>query len=215
MPYIVSVLICYFICCINPSYIIGKIRGVNVKKSGSKNAGASNALLLFGKAAGVFCALFDIFKAFAAIKICMHLFSDDHPYIFAVAAVSAILGHIFPFCLKFRGGKGLACLGGAMLAFDWRYFCIMFVIEVVFVLIVNYICFAPITASIIFPISYGIICEDLVSALILCIPAVVIFIKHIENMKRIMSGAEVRFSYLWNKNSEVERVTNNIKDKKQ
>ncbi len=215
MPYIVSVLICYFICCINPSYIIGKIRGVNVKKSGSKNAGASNALLLFGKAAGVFCALFDIFKAFAAIKICMHLFSDDHPYIFAVAAVSAILGHIFPFYLKFRGGKGLACLGGAMLAFDWRYFCIMFVIEVVFVLIVNYICFAPITASIIFPISYGIICEDLVGALILCIPAVVIFIKHIENMKRIMSGAEVRFSYLWNKNSEVERVTNNIKDKKQ
>lgn len=211
MPYIFTILISYCICCINPSYIIGRIRGVNVKKSGSKNAGASNALLLFGKTVGVACAIFDILKAFFAIKLCTHIFSDV-PCIFAVAAVASILGHIFPFYIKFRGGKGLACLGGAFLAYDWRFFCIMFVIEVVFVLIVNYICFAPLTASVIFPVYYGIMHQDFISALILCIPAVVMFIKHIENLKRIMQGTEVRFSYLWNKGDEAERVTKNVEN---
>lgn len=213
MKYLVCILIGYFLGCINPSYIIGKLRGVNIKKSGSGNAGASNALLLFGKAVGVFCALFDIMKAFAAIKICESIYSDE-PYIFSVAAVAVILGHIFPFYLKFRGGKGLACLGGTVLAFDWRYFLMLLSIEVVFVIIVNYICFVPMTASVVFPVSYGIIRHDLVGALILLIPTVVIFIKHIENIRRIMDGSEVRISYLWNKNKEVERVTKNINDKK-
>ena len=214
MKYLVCILIGYFLGCINPSYIIGKFRGVNIKKSGSRNAGASNALLLFGKAVGVFCALFDIMKAFAAIKICEAIFSGE-PYVFSVAAVAAILGHIFPFYLKFKGGKGLACLGGTVLAFDWRYFLMILSIEVIFVLIVNYICFVPMTASVVFPISYGIIRQDLIGALILLIPTVVILIKHIENIKRIMDGSEVRISYLWNKNKEVERVTKNINGKKQ
>lgn len=213
MEYIVCILIGYFLCCINPSYFIGKIRGVNVKKSGSGNAGASNALILFGKSIGVLCALFDIFKAFAAVKICEAIFPHVD-YIFAVTAVAAIFGHIFPFYLKFRGGKGLACLGGVILAFDWRYFLMILAIEIVFVLIVNYICFVPMTASIVFPVSYAIIRHDVIGALILLIPAIVIMIKHTENIKRIFSGTEVRISYLWNKNKEVERVTGNQKSNK-
>lgn len=208
MEYIVCILIGYFLCCINPSYIIGKLRGVNLKKSGSGNAGASNALMHFGKMIGVFCALFDIMKAFAAIKICESIFPYTN-YIFAVTSVAAIFGHIFPFYLKFKGGKGLACLGGVVLAFDWRYFLIILSIEIVLVLIVNYICFVPMTASVVFPISYAIIRRDIIGAIILLVPAVVIFIKHTENIKRIYKGTEVRFSYLWEKNKEVERVTSN------
>lgn len=208
MEYIVCILIGYFLCCINPSYIIGKMRGVNLKKSGSGNAGASNALMHFGKAIGIACALFDIFKAFAAVKICEAIFAGVE-YVFAVTSVAAIFGHIFPFYLKFRGGKGLACLGGVVLAFDWRYFLMILAIETVFVLIVNYICFVPMTASIVFPVSYAIIRHDIIGALILLIPAVVIMIKHTENIKRIFNGTEVRISYLWNKKKEVERVTGN------
>lgn len=211
MEYIVCILIGYFLCCINPSYIIGKLRGVNLKKSGSGNAGASNALMHFGKVIGVLCALFDIMKAFAAVKICESLFVGTD-YIYAVTAVAAIFGHVFPFYLKFKGGKGLACLGGVILAFDWRYFLMILAIETVFVIIVNYICFVPMTASIVFPISYAIIRHDIIGALILLIPAVVIFVKHTENIKRIYNGTEVRISFLWNKKGEVERVTNNQKN---
>lgn len=211
MEYVVCILIGYFLCCINPSYFIGKIRGVNVKKSGSGNAGASNALILFGKSIGILCALFDIMKAFAAVKICEAIFPGVN-YIFAVTSVAAIFGHIFPFYLKFRGGKGLACLGGVVLAFDWRYFLMILAIETVFVIIVKYICFVPMTASIVFPISYAIIRHDIIGAVILLVPAVVIMIKHTENIKRIFNGTEVRISYLWNKNKEVERITGKKSD---
>lgn len=208
MDYIICILIGYFLCCINPSYIIGKLRGVNLKKSGSGNAGASNALIHFGKIIGVACALFDIMKAFAAVKICEAMFPTTD-YIYAVTSVAAILGHIFPFYLKFKGGKGLACLGGIILAFDWRYFLMILAVEIIFVIIVNYICFVPMTASIVFPISYAIIRHDVVGALILLIPAVIIFIKHTENIKRIYNGTEIRISFLWNKDKEFERIKAN------
>ena len=71
-----------------------------------------------------------------------------------VTAVSCILGHIFPFYMKFRGGKGLACLGGAILAYNWRLFTVMLVAELLLALLTNYICFVPITASIAFPLIY-------------------------------------------------------------
>ena len=67
MEYLYCVLIGYFVGCFNPSYILGRIKGVDVKKKGSGNAGASNALMLFGKLMGVICALIDIFKTFFAI----------------------------------------------------------------------------------------------------------------------------------------------------
>lgn len=205
MKILFCILIGYFIGCINPAYILGKIMGKDVKKNGSGNAGASNALILFGKFVGVFCALFDIFKAYGAIRLSVHLF-PEFDYAFAVTAVSAILGHIFPFYIKFRGGKGLASFGGMVLAFDPIVFLIMFSGAIVLVLLANYICFVPMVASVVFPILYGIMRRDLIGALILCIPTVVIFVKHRENIKRIANGTEFRISYLWNKNRELERV---------
>ena len=58
--------------------------------------------------------------------------------------------------MKFKGGKGLACLGGILLAVDWRLLLIVLAIEIVIVLLVNYICIVPITASIAMPILYGV-----------------------------------------------------------
>ena len=63
MKYVFCILIGYLIGAINPSYIIAKLRGFDIREKGSKNAGASNALILFGKVLGIGCALFDIAKA--------------------------------------------------------------------------------------------------------------------------------------------------------
>ena len=60
MKYIFCILIGYLIGAINPSYFIAKLRGFDIREKGSKNAGASNALILFGKVLGVGCALFDL-----------------------------------------------------------------------------------------------------------------------------------------------------------
>ncbi len=205
MELLFCILIGYFIGALNPSFFIGKLNGVDIKKTGSGNAGASNALILFGKLTGAFCAVFDIFKAWFAIFLARRLFADFE-YAFVISAVSVILGHIFPFYMKFRGGKGLACLGGMILNYDWRLFFIMLGGAIVVVFITNYICFVPMAASLAFPIIYGIKELDFIGTLLLLIPFVVILIKHSENIRRIMNGTEFRFSYLWNKEKEYERT---------
>ena len=201
----------YLVGTVNPAYLIAGLRGVYIREKGSRNAGASNALILFGKATGILCAVFDEAKAVIIIRVAMYLFPEA-PYAFPVTAVACILGHIFPFALKFRGGKGLACLGGTVLAYHPPVFLVMLTLEMVVVLITKYICFVPMTASIVFPVSYAIIRHDIIGAVILLVPAIVIMIKHAENIKRIFNGTEVRISYLWNKNKEVERITGKKSD---
>lgn len=205
MNYLLCILIGYLIGTINPSYIIAKLRGFDIREKGSKNAGASNALILFGKVLGIGCALFDIAKATFAIWLCGKLF-PELAYSFSVTGVACILGHIFPFYMKFRGGKGLACLGGMILAFDWRVFLIMLASEIVVAVLTDYICFVPLTASAIFPIVYGIMCQDVWGALIITLILPLMLYKHKENLKRIKQKTEMPFSFLWNKEKALEKT---------
>jgi glycerol-3-phosphate acyltransferase PlsY len=211
MKYLISLLIGYLIGTINPAYIISKIRGFDIRKKGSGNAGASNALMILGKAVGVFCALFDIAKACFAIWLTRTLF-ESTALIFAITSVACMLGHIFPFYMKFKGGKGLACLGGTILMYDWRVFLFMLAGELVVVLLTNYICFVPMSASIIFAIIFGILEKEIIGAALLLATSVVILWKHRTNIKRIKNGTEMHFSYLWNKDKELERIKRNTEN---
>ena len=205
MKYVFCFLIGYLIGTVNPSYIIARLRGFDIRQKGSKNAGASNALILFGKVIGIGCALFDIVKATFAIWLCGKLF-PELAYSFAVTGVACILGHSFPFYMKFKGGKGLACLGGMILAFDWRVFLIMLAVEIVVAIVTDYICFVPLTASAIFPIVYGIMRQDARGALIISLILPLMIYKHKENLKRIKQKNEMPFSFLWNKDKALEKM---------
>ena len=209
---VASIFAGYLVGCINPSYIIAKMKGFDIRKSGSRNAGGSNAVITMGKFVGAICIVFDILKAFAIIGIMVALFPEI-TYVFSITGVACILGHMFPFYMGFKGGKGLACLGGMILAFNWKVFLIMLFIELVLAILTDYICVVPITASIAFPAVYGIMTANLVGALILLVATAVMLIKHLENLKRIRQGTELHFSYLWgkNKDSEKERILKNVK----
>lgn len=204
---IVSIAIGYLIGCINLSYLIARMKGFDIRKHGSGNAGASNVIITVGKKAGAFVALFDIFKAYLAVKITGILF----PGIFllgAVTAVAAILGHIFPFYMGFKGGKGFASLGGSILALDYRMFLILLIATIFIVFISNYVCFGPTSISVIFPIVYGYVYRaegGWYAAIILSIAAVAIFYRHLENFRRIREGNELKFSFLWNRKAEADR----------
>ncbi len=209
MEYFFCSLIGYLTGTVNPAYLIGKLNGFDIRERGSGNAGASNAVIIMGKAHGIICAAIDIFKACVAIIITKLLF-PSFARSFAVTATACILGHIFPFYMKFRGGKGLACLAGMVIMYDWRVLLALLAAEIVVVLVTNYICFVPMTASIALPIIYGFMEKDIIGAAIIFITAVVIFCKHIINIKRIMNGTEVHLSFFWNKDDEMERIQNNI-----
>ena len=205
MKYVLCILIGYLIGAINPSYIIAKLRGFDIREKGSKNAGASNALILFGKVLGIGCALFDIAKATFAIWLCGKLF-PELTYSFAVTGVACILGHVFPFYMDFKGGKGLACLGGMILAFDCRVFLIMLAAEIIVAIVTDYICFVPLTASAVFPIVYGIMRQDARGTLIISLILPLMIYKHKENLKRIKQKTEMPFSFLWNKDKALAKT---------
>lgn len=211
MKYLLCILVSYLIGSINPAYYFGKKKGINIKKEGSKNAGASNAVILLGKSIGAICALLDIGKACFAIRFCQRLF-PTLANVFAVSGTACILGHIFPFYMKFKGGKGLACLGGVVLMYDLKFFFLFLLIEVIIALLTDYICFVPITASVFFPFAYGILTSNAIGALIFGIAAIVILLKHVENIKRIHVGREMRLSFLWNRDNEIKRVTRDNND---
>ena len=218
---ILCALSAYLIGGINPSYIMGRLRGMDIRKNGSGNAGASNALILMGKSVAVLSAGLDIFKAAGVMWLAPVAFRDV-PFIAEIAGASCAIGHIFPILMNFRGGKGLACLGGILLAIDWRLLLILLAIEILLVLLVDYICIIPITAGLALPVLYGTL-GDLglgwlaraaggwVAVGVLSLLAVVIFLKHVQNIKRILHGTEMHFSYMWMKDrdAEIARIREN------
>lgn len=208
MRYVICILIGYLVGSVNPSYLLARSHGIDIRKRGSGNAGASNALLVFGKLRGGLCALFDIGKAAGVVCLTRALFPGD-PLVFATAASACILGHIFPFYMGFRGGKGLACLAGVILAYDLRVFGIMLAAEVVILLATRYICFVPMTGAAVFPVIYGMMTGNVPGILLLAAVAVVIQIRHSGNIRRILRGQEIRVSYLWNKEAESARMRQN------
>lgn len=209
MEYLASILIGYLLGTINPSYILGRIKGVDIREKGSKNAGASNALIHFGKLWGVLCALLDIAKSCLAIGICTDLFPYAHSLL-PIVGTACIVGHVYPFYMNFRGGKGLACFGGIVLTFDWRVFLIMLGCAIVLALISDYLFLVSVIASIVFPIIYTVMTQDFLGGAVLLIITVLITWKHKINFYRMRQGTEIRLSFLWKKDKEIERIEQNV-----
>lgn len=202
---ILIVILGYVIGSFNLSYFLAKFRGYDIRQHGSGNAGASNVVIMMGKRIGIFVALVDIFKAFIVCFVAMKVFPDK-VYIGALAGTSVMIGHIFPFYMNFKGGKGLATLGGTILALDPKMFVVLLAIAIVLAVVINYICVVPMTISVVFAAVYGYTRRSLLSFLILMVAAVIINLKHIENLRRIKAGTEARFSLLWDRKSEAERL---------
>lgn len=106
---------------IQTSYIYGRMNGIDIREHGSGNAGTTNALRVLGKKAGVVVFFGDLLKAVAATVIARLIFNNicpDDVYLYiAYTGIGVVLGHNFPFYLKFRGGKGIAATGGVIVGF--------------------------------------------------------------------------------------------------
>lgn len=202
----------YLIGTFNPSYLLAKLQGFDIREYGSHNAGATNVIITMGKAIGFAVAVCDILKAYFVIRIMQHAFPDLR-YAAECTGVCVILGHIFPFTMGFRGGKGLACLGGMILAFDARVFAVMLLGEILLAYLLDYICVVPITASMIFPVVYLLMTGKTTGALLYAALIPLFIYKHLENLRRIQQGTEAKFSYLWRKDEEVQRLTEEARKK--
>ncbi len=189
----------------NPSFLIARRKGYDARSDGSGNAGASNAFILAGKTAFFIVAILDILKAFATCRLCRFLFPD---LVVAeqIGGVACILGHMFPALLGFRGGRGLACLGGVVLSWSWKWFLCLLTLAILIAFLSRYVCFVAPTISLLFPALYYYETRSVSASLILLIAAAPIILKHLENFARIRNGTEARISYLWKKDEELKRI---------
>lgn len=111
---VLILLISYIIGAIPAAYIAGKIKGVDVRKVGSKNVGGMNTFSSVGKIAGIIVAIFDMGKG-ALVAWLATFLSEGHPFVPLLAVVFVIIGHNWMVFIGFRGGKGLSALIGALL----------------------------------------------------------------------------------------------------
>ena len=189
MNYILVVLLGYLLGCSNMAFYLAKLRNADLRSGGSGNLGASNAVVLLGWKAGVLTAVHDIGKAVIAVLLAKWLF-PELALAGAAAGVACVLGHIFPFFLKFRGGKGFASYFGMTLALNWKLALMVGIAIVVVTLVTDYIVCGTLTTIITVPIYLG-FTQGWLVALILCVATAVIAYKHRENYPRMLNGTEL------------------------
>ena len=191
MRVVCCLLIGYLLGALNPAHFLSKRKGVDLRKEGTGNLGTTNTMLVMGKAHAVLVLLLDMGKAVLSAKIAKWLF----PKLMVaglLAALGAILGHIYPYHMHFRGGKGLACFGGMVLEYNPVVFTILLVIGVILVLIVNYGVALPVSAAILFPIAAAVTSRKLSVFLVsLCASAVILY-AHRENVQWALRHEDIR-----------------------
>ena len=198
-------LIGYLLGCLNPAVAVGRIKGYDPKRSGSGNPGASNTVIMAGKLAGLLVALLDILKAAAACRIAQALFPALR-LAAPTAGAACMLGHIYPVFMRFHGGKGLACLGGVVLAYNPKTFLLMLGIAILIGAVTNYVCIATTVMAAVWPAYYGLTTGFWLGAAVMALPFVPVLLRHLENFRRIKTGDELRLSFLWNRAAELERI---------
>ena len=190
MAYLVVIVAAYLLGCSNLALYISKIKRVDIRTGGSGNLGASNATAMLGWRAGIAVALHDIGKSALAVMLARMVFPEV-PYIGAVAGVASVLGHIFPFYLKFKGGKGFASYMGMTLALNWKLALVIMALVLLVTVLTDYIVVGTTLTIVSVPMYLGFAEQSLLLALILCIGTVVILYKHRMNYVRMYKGTEI------------------------
>ena len=173
---------------------------IDVREHGSKNAGATNAIRVFGWRAGLLVFLFDVFKGWLAVMLSTYLLAhqlnaDQMVFLKIGSAAAVVLGHVFPLFAGFRGGKGVATLLGVGIAiYPFAVWAVLGIFVLVLV-ISGYVSLGSIIASILFPfIEIFIFKQENIWLIGLSIlVAIFIPITHRKNIKRLIKGEETKF----------------------
>ena len=188
----IAVILCYLIGSIPTGYIIGKIIfKSDIRKLGSKNIGATNVFRTLGKTAGIFVLLFDILKGLICVLVIYKLFVImEINTAKIICGLIAIVGHNWTIFLNFKGGKGVATSVGVFLALTPVEIGICFAVFLLIVIISRYVSLGSIISSLTFIILVYIFKRPMPIILFSIFTALIIVIKHVQNIKRLMKGTE-------------------------
>ena len=186
--------IAYLIGSIPFGYLIVKLKaGRDVRSVGSGNIGATNVLRTAGRGSALVTLLLDAAKGYLAVWLAGWI-SHDSPQTVALAAISAVLGHLFPAFLKFKGGKGVATVLGVFLYVSPIPILIAAGSFVCVVVAFRYVSLGSMVAAVVFPAAYLLLSYPRNPSSWLFLPVLVcpglVIVKHHENIQRLWAGTE-------------------------
>jgi glycerol-3-phosphate acyltransferase PlsY len=212
--YVLTALTAYLLGSIPTGFLVAKARGIDIRAAGSGNIGATNAMRVLGKPAGIFVLLMDALKGFiaccfgglVAIYLLngmngMHSIGDDSSdaefnsllYLPIVAGIFAILGHNYTCWLKFKGGKGIATSAGVYLALAPWALLIGVVVFVLGVLLTRYVSVGSIAAALALSAAVWVLPpHNILLGIVTTVLGLMAIYKHRGNIQRLMAGTESR-----------------------
>jgi len=191
---IIVMLIGYVFGIIQPAYFLSKVVGkMDIREHGSGNAGASNITAIMGWKYGFIVGLVDILKGIFAVLVVkwIYPYSPDLVYL---SGIMAIIGHIFPFYMKFRGGKGVATLVGMMFGLNWKLGILFALLVALPALLTDYIVIGSFTSFIALPIVTFILGYPMIFTLVSVCLTILCFYLHRANIQRIINKEELKIS---------------------
>ena len=189
--YILALVTGYLLGSSNMAYYIQKIKKTDIAGQGSKNLGTLNTFSVVGVRASLLVLIHDLGKTVLAVIIGKYLYTPaEHAGV--VAGAASIVGHIFPFYLRFKGGKGYASYLALMLSLDWKYTLIAFAATVAVTFITNYIIIGNLATVVPFPIYLAVI-GSYAAAVIVALAALLIIYKHRSHIVDLIRGKGQKF----------------------
>jgi glycerol-3-phosphate acyltransferase PlsY len=171
--------------------VVRVLTGEDVRRKGSGNVGATNALRAAGWKAGVVVTLIDVAKGALAVWM-MRGYNPESGWVSA-AMLAVVVGHCYPVWLKFRGGKGVAAGFGAFLVLAPLSALAALVVWVLVLVISRWVAMASMVASAVFPLALKLLDEpDMVTLVSVTVAAVLIVFRHSTNIRKMLSGDEVK-----------------------
>jgi glycerol-3-phosphate acyltransferase PlsY len=184
---------CYFLGSIPTGFLWAKARGIDIRKVGSGNIGATNVMRALGKGPGLAVLLLDAAKGFLPVYAAPRLFPNvDHRTLQITCCIFVIAGHNWTCWLKFKGGKGVATSSGALLAFLPVPFLCAFGVWAIIFAIWRYVSLASIVAAVAMPIATLLHEKDMTTFVFTAALAAIVIYKHKPNIQRLLAGTENR-----------------------
>ena len=191
---ILCLLIGYCFGCLQTAYLAGRVFHVDLRTKGSGNLGFTNTLRVLGKKAGLIVFLIDMAKATAAFFLCRALF-PDLPLAGFYGGFGAVLGHDFPFYLKFKGGKGISSMIGTIVGIGFTMYPLVVPICAacgILPLISRYISIGSLCFCVSIPLALLVSHAPTEAVVLGLVMSLLAIYKHKENIKRLATGTENR-----------------------
>lgn len=192
MKFIIVALLSYVIGSFSSAYVLGKVlKKQDIRAYGSGNAGATNAVRVFGKKIGAMAFALDVLKGVLAVYVGNKILGYDGKLI---AGFFAVIGHNWPVFFNFKGGKGIATSFGIWLSIHWPSAILTLLVFIIMAITTKYISLASISAAFAAPFVILIVKKpfDLKLLLVMLLLSILAIYKHRSNIKRLLEGKEYR-----------------------